>query len=126
MTVFTFAPEAMRAFARITCHRPAERPIYLEPPLRNLTIAQRFNTGQCAFLFVESHRDDRAFLSSLTGLDLDFIITPSVEGRVAERRNTDLQSVRPAEFYSAESNAPDRMSGGRTGHSPVFRLGNTP
>jgi hypothetical protein len=37
-----------------------------------------------------------------------------------------LQSVRPAEFYSAESNTPDRMSGSRTGHSPVFRFGNTP
>jgi hypothetical protein len=46
---------------------------------RVLTIAQRFNAGHYAYLFVESHRDDRALLSSLTGLDLDFIITPSVE-----------------------------------------------
>ena len=48
------------------------------------------------------------------------------KGVLPKKRNTDLQSVRPAEFYSAESNTPDRMSGGRTGHSPVFRFGNTP
>jgi hypothetical protein len=47
-------------------------------------------------------------------------------GVLPEKRNTELQSVRPAEFYSAESNTPDRMSGGRTGHSPVFHLGSTP
>jgi lipid-A-disaccharide synthase len=38
----------------------------------------------------------------------------------ALRRNTDLQSVRPAE-YSAESKTADRMSTGRTGRMPVFR-----
>jgi predicted solute-binding protein/REP element-mobilizing transposase RayT len=46
-------------------------------------------------------------------------------------RNTDLQSVRPAELHSAESGAvegstetetADRMSAGRTGQRPVFRL----
>ena len=38
-----------------------------------------------------------------------------------------LSSAQPKQaFYSAESNTPDRMSGGRTGHSPVFRFGNTP
>jgi lipid-A-disaccharide synthase len=36
------------------------------------------------------------------------------------RRNTDLQSVRPAELHSAESKTPDKMSGGRTGRMPVF------
>ena len=39
-------------------------------------------------------------------------------------RNTDLQSVRPAEFHSAESSeagAADIMSAGRTGKMPVFR-----
>jgi hypothetical protein len=41
------------------------------------------------------------------------------------RRNTDLQSVRPAEFHSAESSAAGRMSAGRTGHSPMFHLGVT-
>jgi lipid-A-disaccharide synthase len=39
----------------------------------------------------------------------------------ALRRNTDLQSVRPAELHSAESKAADRMSAGRTGKMPVFR-----
>jgi len=45
-------------------------------------------------------------------------------------RNTDLQSVRPAELHSAESETPsasaesktaDKMSAGRTGQRPVFR-----
>ncbi len=31
------------------------------------------------FLFVESHRDDRAFLSSLAGRDLHVITKPSVK-----------------------------------------------
>jgi NADH-quinone oxidoreductase subunit L len=38
-----------------------------------------------------------------------------------QRRNTDLQSVRPAELDSAGSETPDRMSAGRTGKMPVFR-----
>jgi lipid-A-disaccharide synthase len=37
------------------------------------------------------------------------------------RRNTDLQSVRPAELHSAESETTDKMSAGRTGRMPVFR-----
>ncbi|PYL98471.1 MAG: hypothetical protein DME27_05125, partial [Verrucomicrobia bacterium] len=37
-------------------------------------------------------------------------------------RNTDLQSVRPAELHSAESETADSMSSGRTGQRPVFRL----
>jgi carbamoylphosphate synthase large subunit/REP element-mobilizing transposase RayT len=36
-------------------------------------------------------------------------------------RNTDLQSVRPAELHSAEEKTAERMSAGHTGHSPVFR-----
>jgi hypothetical protein len=44
-----------------------------------LKIAQRFNAGHYAFLFVESHRDDREFLSSLAGLDLHFITKSSVK-----------------------------------------------
>jgi hypothetical protein len=43
-----------------------------------LKIAQRFNAGHSAFLFVESHRDDREFLSSLAGLDRHFV-KPSVK-----------------------------------------------
>ena len=39
----------------------------------------------------------------------------------ALRRNTDLQSVRPAELRSAESNTPDRTSSVRTGRMPLFR-----
>src|SRR6266487_3909024 len=73
-----------------------------------LKLARRFNAGsQWSFVF------------------------PSPEaGRqksgVSPKGNTDLQSVWPAEFYSAESRAADRMSAGRTGHSPVFHLGKTP
>jgi hypothetical protein len=37
-------------------------------------------------------------------------------------RNTDLQSVRPAELHSAESETADSVSAGRTGQGPVFRL----
>ena len=44
-----------------------------------LKIAQRFNARQYACLFVESHRDGREFLSSLAGLDLHFILKPSVK-----------------------------------------------
>jgi predicted solute-binding protein/REP element-mobilizing transposase RayT len=36
--------------------------------------------------------------------------------------NTDLESVRPAELHSAESETADKMSAGRTGQRPVFRL----
>src|SRR5207248_5232779 len=36
-------------------------------------------------------------------------------------RNTDLQSVRPAELHSTESETADSMSG-RSGQRPVFRL----
>ena len=37
-------------------------------------------------------------------------------------RNTDSQSMRPAELHSAESETADSMSAGRTGQRPVFRL----
>jgi hypothetical protein len=37
-------------------------------------------------------------------------------------RNTDSQSVRPAELHSAESETADSMSAGRSGQGPVFRL----
>jgi len=37
-------------------------------------------------------------------------------------RNTDLQSVRPAELHSAGPETADNMSAGRTGQLPVFRL----
>src|SRR5438874_7798454 len=47
--------------------------------LVELTIAQRFNAGHYAFLFVESHWDDRDFLSSLAGLDLHFIPNPALK-----------------------------------------------
>jgi phosphoribosyl 1,2-cyclic phosphate phosphodiesterase len=50
-----------------------------------------------------------------------------VNGYLFSRRNTDLQSVRPAEFHSAETavrtdtRTADKMSAGHTGRSPVFR-----
>ena len=43
-----------------------------------------------------------------------------VEAAIRDR-NTDLQSVRPAELYSAEEEAAEKISAGRTGLSPVFR-----
>jgi carbamoylphosphate synthase large subunit/REP element-mobilizing transposase RayT len=36
-------------------------------------------------------------------------------------RNTDLQSVRPAELHSAEEKTAEKISAGHTSHSPVFR-----
>jgi carbamoyl-phosphate synthase large subunit len=36
-------------------------------------------------------------------------------------RNTDLQSVRPAELHSAEEKTAEKISAGRTGHGPLFR-----
>src|SRR2546430_1369765 len=42
-------------------------------------------------------------------------------------RNTDFQSVRPAEFHSAEaSTTTENISVGRTGHSPVFHAHESP
>jgi len=43
----------------------------------------------------------------------EFIL--STRGTLQPAWNTDLQSVRPTEFYSGESKTPDKMSGGRTG-----------
>ena len=42
---------------------------------------------------------------------------------ICEGRNTDLQSVRVAELYSAESDRAGKMSADRTGKMPVFRTG---
>src|SRR4029077_14314894 len=36
-------------------------------------------------------------------------------------RNTDLQSVRPAELHPAEEKTAEKISAGHTGRSPVFR-----
>ena len=38
------------------------------------------------------------------------------------KRNTDLQSVRPAGLQPAEGEAADQISAGRTGNMPVFQF----
>lgn len=59
---------------------PSEMEILLGSGGTRLTIAQRFNAGHYAFVFVLSPiGDDRDFLSSLAGLDHHFIIKPSVK-----------------------------------------------
>jgi carbamoyl-phosphate synthase large subunit len=49
--------------------------------------------------------------------DLRGYVSAALEGE----RNTDLQSVRPAELHSAEPEIAYRMSAGHTGNKPVFR-----
>jgi hypothetical protein len=48
-----------------------------------------------------------------------------MDDRLASARNTDLQSVWPAEFHSAEPETAENISAGRTGHGPVFRSNNS-
>ena len=65
-------------------------------------------------------------LNEIASINPDAVILidyPGFNLRLARalRRNTDLQSVRPAELHSAEPKTADRMSTGRTGRMPVFR-----
>jgi carbamoylphosphate synthase large subunit/REP element-mobilizing transposase RayT len=76
-------------------------------------LAQAFQDGMSIDEVFELTKIDRWFLHNVK----------QIVEEAQKLRNIDFQSVRPAEFHSAESEteATDRMSLGRTGNMPVFR-----
>jgi hypothetical protein len=65
----------------------------------SLTLAQRFNAGcdnESGSSPAAAGRKKRSVVPM--GLNKEEYVIPSVKGRVAQKRNIDLQSVRPAEF----------------------------
>jgi carbamoylphosphate synthase large subunit/REP element-mobilizing transposase RayT len=78
-------------------------------------LAQAFQDGMSVDAVFELTRIDRWFLRQVQQ------IVEASTALFSSRRNTDLQSVVPAEMPSTESETADKISGGRTGSSvPVF------
>jgi chorismate dehydratase len=102
---------------------------YLRRPIYRIVDRVSISAHGAVYSVIVAHNED---LSRAQEIDID----PASETSVAllsclldQRdlnprlvRNTDLQSVRPAELHSAESETADSMSAGRTGQRPVFRL----
>ena len=102
---------------------------YLRRPIYRIVDGVSISAHGAVYSVIVAHNED---LSRAQEIDID----PASETSVAllrclldQRdlnprlvRNTDLQSVRPAELHSAESETADSMSAGRTGQGPVFRL----
>ena len=113
---------------------------YLRRPIYRIVDGVSISAHGSVYSVVVAHNED---LSRAQEIEID----PASETSVAllrcllnqrglnprlRVRNTDLQSVRPAELHSAESatttrasaesGTADSMSAGRTGHRPVFRL----
>ena len=102
---------------------------YLRRPIYRIVDGVSISAHGAVYSVIVAHNED---LSRAQEIDID----PASETSVAllsclldQRdlnprlvRNTDLQSVRPAELHSAESETADSMSAGRTGQRPVFRL----
>jgi chorismate dehydratase len=111
---------------------------YLRRPIYRIVDRVSISAHGAVYSVIVAHNED---LSRAQEIDID----PASETSVAllrclldQRdlnprlvRNTDLQSVRPAELHSAEpatmrssaeSETADRISAGRTGQRPVFRL----
>ena len=102
---------------------------YLRRPIYRIVDGVSISAHGAVYSVIVAHNED---LSRAQEIDID----PASETSVAllrclldQRdlnprlvRNTDLQSVRPAELHSAESETADSMSSGRTGQRPVFRL----
>jgi chorismate dehydratase len=102
---------------------------YLRRPIYRIVDGVSISAHGAVYSVIVAHNED---LSCAKEIDID----PASETSVAllrclldQRelnprliRNTDLQSVRPAELHSAESERADKMSAGRTGQRPVFRL----
>ena len=101
---------------------------YLRRPIYRIVDGVSISAHGAVYSVIVAHNED---LSRAQEIDID----PASETSVAllrclldQRdlnprlvRNTDLQSVRPAELHSAESETADSMSAGRTGQRPVFR-----
>jgi predicted solute-binding protein len=102
---------------------------YLQRPIYRIVDGVSISAHGAVYSVIVAHNED---LSRVQEIDID----PASETSVAllrclldQRdlnprlvRNTDLQSVRPAELHSAESETADSVSAGRTGQGPVFRL----
>jgi chorismate dehydratase len=103
---------------------------YLRRPIYRIVDGVSISAHGAVYSVIVAHNED---LSRAQEIDID----PASETSVAllhcllrqrgfnprlRVRNTDLQSVRPAELHSAESETADSMSAGRTGQRPVFRL----
>jgi len=102
---------------------------YLRRPIYRIVDGVSISAHGAVYSVIVAHNED---LSRAQEIDID----PASETSVAllrclldQRdlnprlvRNTDLQSVRPAELHSAESETANKMSAGRTGQGPVFRL----
>src|SRR5438034_7166514 len=112
---------------------------YLRRPIYRIVDSISISAHGAVYSVIVAHNDD---LSRAQEIEID----PAPETSVAllrcllrhrglnsrlRVRNTELQSVSPAELYSAESETrsgsvkaqtADNMSAGRTGQRPVFRL----
>jgi len=103
---------------------------YLRRPIYRIVDGVSISAHGAVYSVIVAHNED---LSRAQEIDID----PASETSVAllrcllrqrglnprlRVRNTDLQSVRPAELHSAESETAGSMSAGRTGQGPVFRL----
>jgi len=112
---------------------------YLRRPIYRIIDGVSISARGAVYSVIVAHNED---LSRAEEIEIDPASETSVallrcllrQRRLNPRlrvRNTDLESVRPAELYSAESEAAsgsvevqtaDSMSAGRTGQRPVFRL----
>jgi len=103
---------------------------YLRRPIYRIVDGVSISAHGAVYSVIVAHNED---LSRAQEIDIDPASETSVallrcllkQRRVNPRlrvRNTDSQSVRPAELHSAESETADSMSSGRTGQRPVFRL----
>ena len=103
---------------------------YLRRPIYRIVDGVSISAHGAVYSVIVAHSED---LSRAQEIDIDPASETSVallrcllkQRRFNPRlrvRNTDLQSVRPAELHSAESETADSMSAGRTGQRPVFRL----
>ena len=102
---------------------------YLRRPIYRIVDGVSISAHGAVYSVIVAHNED---LSRAQEIDIDPASETSVallrcllrQRRFNPRlrvRNTDLQSVRPAELRSAESETADSTSSGRTGQRPVFR-----
>src|SRR3989440_12043892 len=103
---------------------------YLRRPIYRIVDGVSISTHGAVYSVIVAHNED---LSRAQEIDIDPASETSVallRCRLDQRdlnprlrvRNTDLQSVRPAELHFAESETADSMSSGRTGQRAVVRL----
>src|SRR5882724_1867867 len=102
---------------------------YLRRPIYRIVDGVSISAHGAVYSVIVAHNGD---LSRAQEIEIDPASETSVallrcllrQRRLNPRlvRNTDLQSVRPAKLHSAESETADKMSAGRTGQRPMFRL----